>query len=190
MFKYLLLTTGLLMTFFTTAQVRNETAYGFRLGANYSDLDTDLLDDPDNRIGASVYFFAEIPLGKTFSLIPEIGFDALGVKEDRLILENGNPVDLKVNWASGGLLGQINITDFFYVNAGAKYALNVSENDDGDYYDSDIWATGGIGFRFLDGFSIDARYGYGLTNVFEGSLENQGFNAENRFYQIGISYRL
>jgi len=183
----------LLVVSFSTAavaQYRSETKFGLRLGANYSTLETDLFEDPESRIGSSVTFFAEIPLGNTFALVPEIGFDALGVKEDAIEPQDGNMVDLKTNWMSAGLLGQINVTRFLYVNAGAKLAINVSENDDNDYYDGDAWATGGLGVRLTDGLSIDARYGYGITNIYEGNLAAQGFEAENRFYQLTISYRM
>ncbi len=172
------------------AQVRNQTQYGMRLGANLSTLDTDLISDPNSRISPSVTFFAEVPLGRTFALVPEISFDGLGVKEDRIIASNGNAVDLKANWLSGGILAQFDITRSIYFNIGPKLAINVSENDDGDYYDGDLMGVGGIGVRIFDGFSVDARYGYGFTNVFEGQLVREGFEAEHRFFQLTISYRL
>lgn len=182
-----------LITFFTAisvAQVRTETKFGLRLGANYSDLETDFIEDTDSRIAPAVIFFAEIPLGKTFALVPELGFSALGVKADRVPGVNGNADDLKTNYLTGGLLAQLNLTSFLYLNAGGQLALNVSENDDGDYYDGDYMALGGLGIRLSEGFSIDARYGYGFNNVFEGDLGQQGFEAENRYYQLTLSYRM
>jgi hypothetical protein len=99
-------------------------------------------------------------------------------------------VDFKTNWLHAGFQAQINLTDFLYINAGPKFMLNVSENDEGDYYDTDVMGVGGLGFRLTDSFSIDARYGYGFTNVFEGQLATEGFEAENRFYQLTVSYRM
>ncbi len=188
--KLILFLTLAIVTSAAYAQVRNQTAYGMRLGANFSTLDTDFIDDPSGRIAPSVTFFAEIPLGSTFALVPEFSFDALGVKENRVIPSNGNAVDLKANWLSGGLLAQINLSNRFYLNLGPKLAINVSENDDGDYYDGDLLGVGGLGYRITDNFSIDARYGYGFTNVFEGQLVSDGFEANQRFFQFTVSYRL
>ncbi len=173
------------------AQVRNETTFGIRIGLNYSDLETDFFEDPDSRIAPEVLFFAEIPLGNTFSFVPEIGFSALGAKENSIDTPDGNTVDFKTNWLTAGFQAQVNITDWLYINAGPKFALNVSENDENDYYDTDLMGVGGLGFRITDGLSIDARYGYGFTNIFEGTnLETRGFEAENRFYQLTVSYRM
>jgi hypothetical protein len=190
MIRYLLIATILLSTVTSLAQNRSETKFGLRLGANYSELESDFFEDATSRIAPSVTFFAEIPLGTTFALVPEISFDGLGVKEDAFEPEEGNPYEFKANYLSGGLLGQVNITRFLYLNAGAKLAINISENDDNDYYDGDLLGVGGLGFKLSQNFSIDARYGYGFTNVFEGTLANQGFEAENRFYQLTLSYRM
>lgn len=172
------------------AQYRTETKFGLRLGANYSELETNFIEDPAARIAPAVIFFAEVPLGKTFSLVPELGFSALGANEDRVPGFNGNADELKINYLTGTLLAQINITRFLYLNAGGQLALNVSENDENDYYDEDYQALGGIGIKLSEELSIDARYGYGFNNVFEGDLGAQGFNAENRFFQLTLSYRM
>ncbi|WP_082438620.1 outer membrane beta-barrel protein [Nonlabens sp. YIK11] len=172
------------------AQIRNETSYGVRLGANYSDLETDLFEDAENRIAPSVTFFAEIPLGNTFSIVPELGFNALGVKEESVTAPDGNEVNFKSNWLNTGVLVQANITRFLYLNVGPKAAVNVSENDDNDYYDYDLMGVGGIGVRITNGLSIDARYGYGFKNIYSSNLEAQGYDAENRFYQLTLSYRM
>ena len=174
----------------TIAQYRTETKFGIRFGANYSDLETNLLEDPESRIAPAVIFFSEIPLGNTFALVPEIGFSALGAKEDEVEGINGNDDRLKTNYLTGGLLAQVNIARFLYFNVGGQLALNVSENDRGDYYDGDYQAIGGLGIKITNGLSIDARYGYGFNNVFEGDLGAQGFEAENRFYQLTLSYRM
>lgn len=183
----------LIVASFTTAAVaqsRFETTYGLRLGANYSDLETDRFEDAENRIAPSVTFFAEIPLGNTFALVPEIGFNGLGIKENAIETPDGNRVEFKTNWLNAGLLAQINVTDFLYVNFGPKGAINISENDNNDYYDYDLMGVGGLGFKFSENLSIDARYGYGFKNIYSTRLEEQGFDAENRFYQLTLSYRM
>ena len=173
------------------SQIRNETTYGIRLGANYSDLETNYFTDAEPRIAPEVIFFAEIPLGNTFALVPEIGFSALGAKEDSFETVDGDYIDFKTNWLTAGFLAQVNLTDFLYLNAGPKFALNVSDNDDGDYYANDLLGVGGLGVQLSNNFSLDARYGYGFTNIFEGTaLGDQGFEAENRFYQLTLTYKM
>ncbi|BAO56668.1 porin family protein [Nonlabens marinus] len=189
--KLLLICIALGVFNFSAAQVRSETTYGIRLGLNYSNLETDYFSDSDSRIAPEVLFFAEIPLGNTFSLVPELGFSALGAKEDSFEAADGDYIDFKTNWLTAGFLAQFHLTDLLYLNAGPKFALNVSDNDDGDYYASDLLGVGGVGFQLTNSFSIDARYGYGFTNIFEGTaLGDQGFEAENRFYQLTVTYKL
>jgi hypothetical protein len=124
------------------------------------------------------------------ALVLVIRFSALGVKENSIETAYGNVVNFKANWLHADFKAQVNLTDFIYINARPKFMLNVSENDEGDYYDTDVMGVGGLGFKVTDNFSIDARYCYGFTNVFEGQLATEGFEAENRFYQLTLSNRM
>lgn len=172
------------------AQYRNDTKYGMRLGLNVSNLNTDYFQDADSRIAPAVIFFAEIPVSTKLSIVPELGFSALGVKEDRIETMEGNSLDFKTNWLTVGILGQYDINEDFYATAGPQVAFDISSDNEEDYYNTDILAVIGVGYRLSKSFTVDARYGYGFTNIFEGSLETQGFEANNRFLQLSLSYRL
>lgn len=173
----------------TFAQGVNDAQYGFRIGLNSSTLDGDLLDSPERRLGMHASFFGEFPLSNSFSLVPELGVSALGVNEREIRLPSGDIVEAKVNWLQLGVLAKLNVTKKFFVQVGPQVGVNVTEKDDNDFYNYDFSAVGGIGYMITDNFAVDARYGYGLSNVFDNAF-GENNEASNRYFQLGLSYRL
>lgn len=167
---------------------QNSVDYGFRTGLNYSSLEGDNLD-LDSRVGFHANFFADISITSKFSLIPEVGLSALGAKAEDIRLESGDNVELKTNWLQVGVLGRIHLGDKLFLQLGPQIGVNVGQTDNNDYYNYDITAVGGIGYNFNENFSVDVRYGYGLSNVFDREFGE--FNeANNRYFQLGVAYKM
>ncbi|WP_124981292.1 porin family protein [Nonlabens xiamenensis] len=187
--KVLLYTFALICSTAVWAQRSGGVDYGFRLGLNYSNLSVDGDEDLDGRFGLHANFLAEISLSDSFSLQPEIGVSALGVNENAIALENGDRVDLKTNWLQVTVLANIDLSNKLYVLVGPQAGVNVTENDNNDYYNYDFLGVAGLGYMFDENWSIDLRYGFGLSNIFDRDFGEDN-DASNRYFQAGISYRL
>ncbi|MEN8816606.1 MAG: porin family protein [Nonlabens sp.] len=174
---------------FVNGQFLEDISYGFRLGLNYSTLSGDNIEDVDDRIGMHVNFFADIPISDRFSLQPEIGISSLGVNEEELRLENGDIVQFKTNWLQVGVLGNINITKQLFALVGPQVGVNITERDNNDYYNYDVAGVIGIGYMFNENLGIDARYGYGFSNIFDREFAEIE-EANNRWFQLGVSYKM
>lgn len=172
-----------------SAQSFEDFSYGFRLGLNYSTLSGDNIDDVNNRFGLHANFFADIAINDRFSLQPEIGLSSLGVNEKEIVLENGDIVQLKTNWLQVGVLGNVNITDNLFALIGPQIGVNVTERDNNDYYNYDVAGVVGIGYMFNENFGVDARYGYGFSNIFDKEFADVE-EANNRWFQLGVFYKL
>ncbi|WP_438961914.1 porin family protein [Nonlabens sp.] len=184
--KLILLVALIAMPLLSYAQ--SPVNYGFRIGMNYSSLEGDDID-LDNRFGFHANFFADIQLNNTFSLSPEIGLSALGAKADDIELESGDYVEIKTNWLQVGLLTKINLGEKLFLKLGPQVGVNVGQKDNNDYYNYDFAAVGGLGYNFSQNFSVDVRYGYGLSNVFDRAF-GENNEANNRYFQLGVAYKM
>lgn len=162
--------------------------YGFRTGLNYSSLEGDNID-LDSRIGFHANFFADIQLSSKFGLSPEIGVSALGAKADDIRLESGDNIELKTNWLQVGVLAKINLGEKLFLKLGPQAGVNVGQRDNNDYYNYDLAVVGGLGYNFSESLSLDVRYGYGLSNIFDREFGELN-EANNRYFQLGVAYKL
>lgn len=184
--KSLLFVAFLSIASFAIAQ--SPVNYGFRTGLNYASLEGDNID-LDSRFGFHANFFADIAVSSSFSLVPEIGVSALGAKADDIRLESGDIVELKTNWLQVGVLAKVKLGQRLFLQLGPQAGVNVGQRDNNDYYNYDFAAVGGIGYNFSENVSVDVRYGYGLSNVFDREF-GEGNEANNRYFQIGVAYKL
>lgn len=192
--KYLLLFAVVLLSATSFAQYSGDVSYGVRGGVNYSNLSGDNLEDLESRLGFHASFFADIYMSDKLIISPELGVSALGVNEqytvsDGLTLDPGDDLDAKTNWLQLSLLAKLNLGDKLYIMAGPQAGVNVTQNDNNDYYNYDFAGVGGIGYRFNSSWSVDVRYGFGLSNIYDRGLGDLS-EANNRYFQLGISYSL
>lgn len=186
--KILLFAAVILVTNVAVAQTFDDITYGFRTGLNYSSLEGDNID-LDSRIGYHANFFANIPLSTKFALVPEVGVSALGAKANEIRLESGDNVELKTSWLQVNVLAKVNLSEKLFLQVGPQAGVNVGQRDNNDYYNYDFAVLGGLGYNFNENFSVDVRYGYGLSNVFDRDFS--GLNeANNRYFQLGVSYKM
>lgn len=188
--KIVLLTILVIFGHFVNAQqIDGDVRYGFRTGLNYLTLSGDGFADSKSRLGMHASFFADVPLSTSFALIPELGVSALGVNARERRLPSGDIIDAKINWLQLGLLAKVNITDRFHLLVGPQVGVNVTQKDDNDLYNYDFNAVGGLGYMLTENLGMDLRYGFGLSNIYDNEFEINN-DAKNRYFQLGISYRL
>lgn len=164
-----------------------DSRYGMRIGANLSSISSDNIpeDLDDSRIGVVVGFFAEYALTNRIGIQPELQFSSEGNKED----------NLRINYLQLPILFKYNFNEIVNIQLGPQAGLKIWEwEDDGIMEDNfntfNFAAVGGIGFNINDNFFIDARYIYGLTNVYEDEGDQTGFEGNTTNIQLSFGYRL
>lgn len=187
--KIILLTICIAFSSVASSQFSEDIQYGFRTGLNYSTLSGDNLMDPESRLGFHASFFGEIPINERFSIVPELGVSALGVNEKPIRLSENQLIENKINWLQVTVLAKVNVSKKFHLIVGPQAGVNVTAKGDNDLYNYDILGVGGVGYMLTENLGIDARYGFGLSNIYDNAFEVNN-EASNRYFQFGISYRL
>ncbi|MEC3908189.1 porin family protein [Tamlana sp. 2201CG12-4] len=151
--------------------------YGVRGGYNISNLDFDDTSGIVNKHRNSLYigFFANIRLSKTVSLMPEIQFSA----------EGANAEPLHLDYIQTPIFLRFRLSEKVHMGLGPQVGLKVHKEDDG-VNNFAYSGVAGIEYKINYAIFVDARYTYGLRNVFN---ENLGIAAKNRTIQIGVGYK-
>ena len=169
-----------------------EPKYGFRLGANYSTINSDnISEDIDDRFGFIAGFLAEYPLSTKVSIQPEIQYSSQGmqIKELRSAFIQ-LPVFLKYN-----------VSSQFNLHLGPQLGIKVWQWEDRNkqadftnFSDLDVSAVAGIGFSLSESIFMDLRYAYGFLDAFEdvrlGVVEGGNIEGNNSYFQLTIGYKL
>lgn len=151
--------------------------FGVRGGYNISNLDFETTPFMENKHRNSIYFgaYADIGFSNTVSLVPELQFSAEGAKDEKLHLDYIQmPIFLKFKLSKRirfGVAPQIGWKVY-------KFGDNVK--------DLAFSGVTGVEYKINEVLYIDARYTYGITNIFH---ENSGLDARNTNIQIGIGYQ-
>lgn len=153
--------------------------WGIRGGYNISNLDFEDGSSANipNKHRNSVYigFFANIGLTKTISLNPEIQFSAEGANDERLHLD----------YIQTPILLRFRLSEKFHIAAGPQAGLKVHKYEDG-IKNLAYSAVGGIEYKITHVLFAEARYTYGIRNIFD---EVSGISAKNTNIQLGVGYR-
>ena len=199
--KSLFLVVGLFLLsfFFTSAQVTS----GFKAGVNIADVNGLSFDNDGSssaerienqldgkRTGYFVGFLVDIPISEKLSFMPEFIFSQQGKNIESFRLDYLNlPLGLKLNLSN------------LYINAGPQIGIKVWDpNKSGIFSNFEASAFGGLGYIFDSNIFIEARYTYGLTDIFQdnnnftfdnaGETRFSGLEGKNAVIQLGIGYRL
>ncbi|PKQ44622.1 porin family protein [Confluentibacter flavum] len=151
--------------------------YGVRGGYNISNLDFDGTSIMENKHRNSIYFgaFADIGLSNTVSLVPELQFSAEGADDEKLHLD----------YIQAPIFLKFRLSPRIKFGVGPQAGWKVHKLNDGI---KDLAFSGVTGFEYKinEVLFVDARYTYGITNIFHDDL---GIEAKNTNIQIGIGYQ-
>lgn len=169
-----------------------EVSFGVKGGLNIAKLTA--YGDSRALAGFNIGGLVHIGLDDNWAIQPELLYSAQGTKRSNA-LEIGNiPGIIKLNYVNIPVMAQYTIADGFFVEAGpqlgilasAKYRVNNHTSDIKDNMRSIDFGLGfGCGYQFDMGLGVNARYNFGLTNVFD----NDNFNHKNSVAQIGLFYQ-
>lgn len=151
--------------------------YGVRGGVTASNLDFDDVPPMENKHRNSFYigFFADIGLSRTISIVPEIQFSPEGAKAEVLHLD----------YIQAPVLVKFRLSEKLKIGLGPQASLK--SHKDGDGVKNFAYSgVAGVEYKLSHMLFVDARYIYGLSDVFD---DNLAISAKNTNVQIGVGYR-
>lgn len=164
---------------------------GLKGGLNLSNMNSDDFADSSLRAGLHLGVLAEIPIGTTFSIQPEILYSTHGTEADVTLL-GGNPMDIgyHLDYIQVPILAKIYLASSLSIELGPSLNVLVNENIGGEKTDigKSLEFGGGLGvtYAFSSSFFAGIRYIHGFTDALDqdnGSIRNNGL-------QIGVGYLL
>jgi hypothetical protein len=181
--KYVLLS-SIFCLLVSTVAVGQESTAGFKGGINLSSLTTDGNNDKNLKVGFHAGVYNKIPLGRSFSLQPELLYSGKGMKlnYDESALADGDS-KFNLNYLELPVKLVFNLAEDFEFQFGPYVAYLVNANVDTDADVLDFWEIDSEDeidrdrFKSLDygvslglGFNLDAlilgfNYNLGLTQV-------------------------
>ncbi len=191
-------------TLFVFATQAQQSRYGFRLGANYSDIDFEddsfgigLGSDSDARIGFVAGFFAQYYLSDKFSIQPELQYSAQGERSKVRDIVNvtNSGVATSDDRLTVNVLQLPIFLNFHYrkftLSAGPQIGIRIWEFERRDDYETlQFSAIGGVGYDITDNFQINLRASYGITNAIEVDRTELRAEGQNHYLQLTLAYRL
>jgi outer membrane immunogenic protein len=146
-------------------------------------------------VGFKGYIFYDVPLGGSFSLQNEFGYDGTGAK---LTDPNtGDQYSEAVNYLTLSILPKYNVQNTglsFFAGPSLGFLLNAkstgggqSASDTDSYNSIDLFGVVGAEYFFPMGFGITARYMGGLTNIAKDAPN--GETAHNSAFSFTLAYK-
>jgi hypothetical protein len=173
--KQTLRLTFCLLMLSTLSIAQSELTFGVKGGANFTGFHTGS-STFSSEFGINLGGIAEYSLSDRFSIQAELLFNQKA--GTFTIKDNSNfvlgSVVSKLGYIDIPIIAKIYIGDKFSFEVGPQFGFNISEKTEfnGSEIESetntlDTAIVGGFGYQFEQGLFIQARYGYGLSEVFE-----------------------
>lgn len=151
---------------------------------------------PDFYVGA----FGAINFTKRYTMQPEINYSRQGADNVRVEYYdefNGNYVngrqDISLDYLSLSLMNKFFVVEGFHLMVGPTFDILVNDNLVYSYTDVDLGVNAGLGYRFPNGLSVEARFKKGIIDVldtgyYSGNNYFWGDWNANNVIQVGVSY--
>jgi outer membrane immunogenic protein len=146
-------------------------------------------------VGFKGFVFYDVPLGSSFSLQNELGYDGMGTKFTDP--NTGDQFSEAVNYLTLSILPKYNVQHTglsFFAGPSISFLLNAkstgggtSQSDTDTYNSVDLFGVIGTEYFFPGGFGITARYMGGLTNIAKGT--SNGESAHNSAFSFTLAYK-
>lgn len=196
---------AVLFTVFSTGafaqRVDHYTISGGLLGgANVSTLSNDDVDFK-NRFGFDAGIWANFPIGRVFSIEPQVMYSQRGYFSD---VTDGTEPEVTVGYVSIPVFAKASFGKYFAVMAGPEFNIMTSAKDDNnnsgfENIGMDGWkkhstsVTGGIEFAPHSRIDVYCRYNYGLVDLYRGDDGNPFSTVgdfKNQSIHFGIKFKL
>lgn len=149
--------------------------YGFKAGANFSDLTFEGKRSADTRSGFVAGFFINYGINEKFRVQPEFIYSSQGSKQ------------FKIEYLQLPVMLKYKIKKTLNVQLGPEVGVKIHEFEDG-VRNISYGVNAGIGIGLLDNLDFEIRYGYGLSQIFDEVTLFQ--DSKNRYVQVTLAYSL
>lgn len=187
----------------TMSDDREQARFGFKAGANFSNVYDEEGDDfvADGKVGVAAGVFAQIPLGKLFGFQPELMYSQKGFKATGSVLGFDYDYTKTSTYLDVPLLLQIKPTKMFTIVAGpqfsylleTKYKFNgtsstVEEDINSDNYKKSIFGfVVGADVNF-DQLVLSGRAGWDISKS-DSDGNSDAPRYKNQVIQLTVGYR-
>lgn len=192
------------------ASVNAQAVLGIKGGVNFSSIAGDNLNGVKYRTSFNVGLVTEIETSSSTSVQPELVYSSQGFKFDggRVGGINGPILDsdtFKMDYLNIPVVFKYYINEGFSFETGPQLGFLLSAKSvDGTVNSSDLknnlttasfdWLIG-FGYKFDNGFNVNARYNFGFTNVWKGPIKNPppgywyyDYGKRNSVFQLTLGY--
>lgn len=199
-----------------------DVRFGVKAGANFASLTGDAIaDDVKMKAGAHVGGLVEFKFTDKISLQPELLYSMQGAKTtDRFDdgLGNIERTKSKVNlsYINVPVMLKIYPVNGFFIQAGPQigFLVGAKSKDETTFTDPgnltriestevdikddlktvDVSFNAGLGYDFTENFFVDARYSFGLTNIYDapdflGAFGITELDAKNSNITVSLGYK-
>jgi hypothetical protein len=167
--------TILLLMLCGITKAQSELEFGVKGGVNFTGFHTGS-STFSSEFGINLGGIAEYSISEKFSIQAELLFNQKAgtfTVRDNSNIVLGN-VESKLGYIDIPILAKIYIGNKFSFEVGPQIGFNISEKTEfnGEEIESEVKTldtalVGGFGYHFDQGLFIQARYGYGLSEIFE-----------------------
>jgi hypothetical protein len=136
----------------------SQIGLGIKAGANFPNIDFEDIDS-DSKTGLHFGAFANIPLGETFAIQPELFYSSIGAEFDGFD-------DIDIDYFCVPILLQINLSALnFYAGPQMGFITNVSGADEDDFKSMDWSMVLGAGIDLPLSLEFGGRYVYSVSDI-------------------------
>lgn len=200
--KKLMLTVAITVGTILTSNAQSDSKVvqlGAKGGVNFASVTGDDFDSPDSRTSFNAGIVAEVPYSERFSLQAEVFYSGQGFEVEDINFAganiNTNKIEYQLDYIQVPLLAKVYLIEGLNVYAGPQIGFKVNEEIDyesGDVnvddtmlpeaQDFDFSGTVGAGYKFDNGFFVDARYNYGFSDLIKDT------DSHNSVIQAGVGF--
>ncbi len=183
---------------FSTLKAQETGTFGVSAGINVANMSIKsqgVSVSLTSLVGFKGFVFYDLPLGGSFSLENELGYDGMGAKLNDPT--SGTTYTEALNYLTLAILPKYNIPETglsLYLGPSLGYLLSAkssgggqSASDTDSYNSIDVFGQVGASYFLPMGFGLSARYMFGLTNIAKDPQGDE--TAHNSAFSITLAYK-
>jgi len=203
--KKSILLLGILFLGLSNMSAQEYVYFGIKGGINSSTFSGDGFSDfnnPNSRTSFNLGLLAEIPVSDKFSVQPEVLYSGQGY--DIASRNDANDVEYQLDYINVPVLAKFYLVDGLSLEAGPQVGFLVNSEidsnpaedggdvplDEDQFNKVDLSVALGASYKFRGGFFVNARYNYGLSDVYDDSYSGLFRNSDvkHSVLQGGIGF--
>ena len=177
---------------------QDQLRFGLKGGVNFANLVGDDIEGAETLVGLNLGGLIEIPVSENFSFQPELAYSQYGTTNN----DEGFDTSINLDYLTLPLLAKFYVAEGFSLEAGPQLGFklkgevevdNVSVDLEEGIKSFDYGLTGGVGYSLPIGIFFQARYYYGLSDVFDDfqmdDIEVEAGDIKNAAFQLSVGYQ-